>query len=643
MKGWKGIALLLLVVSIISSAVALTPRLSAERENKHIDAAISFKDIKDLAKERNESIEEVADYFRKVGANSILYKEYSLRELENNGYVDILNRQGILALGLKEDPPFEGNESYILISRQDTYNQVLRHLKEKLGREKIAILPKINSVNVIAVDYSMSQLANTGVGFDSKAVKSLENMGFHTIFMLKEWPNTNESGIKFAIDDINSIANNISAVLFEKKQVLGFPNNLPIVAQELKRHNNPLGSIEFYKQIGFTKLATLVDKQVLRMHRVTDNEMLTISQSAIVDRYTLAARERNIRLLFLKFLPATDSESRIKINQDYIGKTVGRLKENGFKIELGKDFIPKTFTPISQSRKILFLMSLGPIAVTVLLLKRLGFKSKTILAVLLFLAIFIMGLGFYFAPLLARKITALATVVVFPSLSILYFVPTEKTSIPKAIWCMIKMTAFSLIGALITSSVLADVSFMLKLDQFAGVKLAYVLPVAIIACVFYVLYGDPSFKERFKELLNKPILVKYVITLGILFLVAIIYVSRTGNQSAIGVSELELKFRAILDRVLGVRPRTKEFMIGHPLMLLLICLGYNKDHRYLPLLVLGSIGQTSMVNTFAHIHTPFNISVIRSLEGLFLGIIIGIVLVVILRALMKLIKRWQDA
>lgn len=643
MKDRKVVALLLLVISIISSAVALMPRLSAERQNKYIDAAISFQDIKNLAKERNESIEEIADYFRKVGVNSILYKEYSLRELENNGYIDILNRQSILAMGLEEDPPFEGNESYILISDQDTFDRVLKHLKEKLGQEKIVILPKLNSVNVIAVDYSMAQLANTGVGFDSKAINTLEGMGFHTIVMLKEWPNINENGIKFAIDDINSVADNISAVMFENKQVLGFPNYLPIVAQELKKYNNPLGSIEFYKQIGFTNLATLVDKQVLRMHRVTDNEMLTISQSALVDRYTLAARERNIRLLFLKFLPATDSDSKIKINQDYIGKTINRLRDNGFKVELGKKSLPKTFTSIPQNRKMLFVISLGPIIASILLLRRIGLKCKSLLTVMFFLAIFVMGFGFYFVPLLARKIIALVTVIVFPTLSILYFVPTEKTSIPQAIWCMIKMTAFSLIGALITSAVLADVSFMLKLDQFAGVKLSYTLPVVIIACAFYILYGNSSFKERFKKLLNKPILVKYVITLGILFLVAIIYVSRTGNQSAIGVSELELKFRALLDRLLGVRPRTKEFMIGHPLMLVLICLGYNKDHRYLPILVLGSIGQTSMVNTFAHIHTPFIISLIRSIEGLFLGTIIGVILVIILRALMNLIKRWQNA
>lgn len=642
MKGWKIIVLLLLVISIVSSAVALTPRLSAERENKYVDAAISFKDIKDLAKERNETIEKTANYFREVGVNSILYKENSLNELKNNGSIDIINRQGILALGL-EKPPFEGNESYILISDQDTYNQVLKHLTEKLGEEKIVVLPKINTINIIAVDYSFSQLANTGVGFDSKTVKLLENMGFHTIFMLKEWPNINENSIQFTFRDLNLTADNISAVLFEKKQVLGFPNYLPVVAREFKKYNIPLGQIEFYKQIGFTKLATLMEKQVLRLHRVTDGEMLTISHSAIVDRYSLAARERNIRLLFFKFLPATDSESRIRINQNYMGKTIKKLNQNGFKVELGKDSTPKTFTPIPQSRKLLFLISLGPIAAGVLLLERLIVKRKSILIALLLLATILMACGFFFVPLLARKITALATVVIFPSLSIIYFIPTERTNIPKAILCMIKMTAFSLIGAVITSAVLADVSFMLKLDQFTGVKVAYLLPVMLVACVFYIIYGKSSFKDRFKELLDKPILVKYVIMLGILFIVAIVYVSRTGNEAAVGVSTLELKFRALLDRLLGVRPRTKEFMIGHPLMLLLLYLGYHKDHRYLPLLVLGSIGQTSMVNTFAHIHTPFIISVIRSVEGVLLGIIIGIVLIYLVRALVNLIKRWQNA
>jgi ABC-type nitrate/sulfonate/bicarbonate transport system permease component len=76
-------------------------------------------------------------------------------------------------------------------------------------------------------------------------------------------------------------------------------------------------------------------------------------------------------------------------------------------------------------------------------------------------------------------------------------------------------------------------------------------------------------------------------------------------------------------------------------MLLLLYLGY-RDHRCMPLLILGSIGQVSMVNTFAHIHTPFIISFIRSINGFILGIAAGLVLTAVLKLWRLLEKRWQS-
>ncbi|MNV16232.1 hypothetical protein D3C71_1069870 [compost metagenome] len=44
-------------------------------------------------------------------------------------------------------------------------------------------------------------------------------------------------------------------------------------------------------------------------------------------------------------------------------------------------------------------------------------------------------------------------------------------------------------------------------------------------------------------------------------------------------------------------------------------------------LIIASIGQLSMVDTFAHIHSPVLISLIRGLLGMGFGIIIGLIAV----------------
>jgi hypothetical protein len=99
---------------------------------------------------------------------------------------------------------------------------------------------------------------------------------------------------------------------------------------------------------------------------------------------------------------------------------------------------------------------------------------------------------------------------------------------------------------------------------------------------------------------------------------------RTGNDAPSQVSGLELKLRSLLDRLLPVRPRTKEFLIGHPMMVLALTMLTRGDRRLLPLIGgVAAIGQVSMVNTFAHLHTPVSASALRVLLGLLIGLVLG--------------------
>ena len=114
--------------------------------------------------------------------------------------------------------------------------------------------------------------------------------------------------------------------------------------------------------------------------------------------------------------------------------------------------------------------------------------------------------------------------------------------------------------------------------------------------------------------------------LGIVALVALaVFVARSGNDPGVGVSAAELKTRALLDKYLFVRPRTKEFLLGHPALFFALAAAYSGrfPRAILPLLVIGAIGQSSLMDTFCHLHTPLFISLLRGLIGWVLGAIIG--------------------
>ncbi|MFB0527855.1 MAG: DUF5693 family protein, partial [bacterium] len=114
--------------------------------------------------------------------------------------------------------------------------------------------------------------------------------------------------------------------------------------------------------------------------------------------------------------------------------------------------------------------------------------------------------------------------------------------------------------------------------------------------------------------------------------------------------EIENRAREILEKLLIVRPRIKEFLIGHPLMILGIYLYLKGGSRNLKVaqfakeenlrlrakswqlfVILGIIGQVSIINSFCHAHTPLVISLARTINGIWLGIIIGVLLVNIVR------------
>jgi len=167
---------------------------------------------------------------------------------------------------------------------------------------------------------------------------------------------------------------------------------------------------------------------------------------------------------------------------------------------------------------------------------------------------------------------------------------------------------------------------MLKLDNFIGVKVAHIIPLALVPFILWVreedwfglLSGTVKSNVRFWQL---------GVCLVLLAALAL-YILRTGNENQEIVMDLELRARQALHNILGVRPRTAEFLIGHPFMLILLYFGYK--FNMFPLLMVGVMGQVSLMNTYAHIHTPLLISLVRSGQGLWLGTAIGIVIIVVL-------------
>ena len=144
-------------------------------------------------------------------------------------------------------------------------------------------------------------------------------------------------------------------------------------------------------------------------------------------------------------------------------------------------------------------------------------------------------------------------------------------------------------------------------------------------------------KERYAEFSRTPMTAGLIMySLAGLAVVAVI-ILRSGNDPGVEVTGTEHAFRALLNKILFVRPRTKEFLFGHPLLVFGIALAYLGNRKWLPLfLAVGAIGEADVLNTFCHIHTPIFVSAIRAMLGWVLGAFIG-------SALFLLASKWLKA
>jgi len=114
-----------------------------------------------------------------------------------------------------------------------------------------------------------------------------------------------------------------------------------------------------------------------------------------------------------------------------------------------------------------------------------------------------------------------------------------------------------------------------------------------------------------------------------------IFVARSGNF-VLPVPALEKHIRNLLETFLFIRPRTKEFLVGYPFIFLAAVSFLRGKIKWLWILAgLGTIAPISIINTFSHIHTPLMISMMRTVNGLALGILLGTVVAFIAAIFLK--------
>jgi len=376
--------------------------------------------------------------------------------------------------------------------------------------------------------------------------------------------------------------------------------------------------------------------------------MIAISKDKAVSRYLRAAKERGVKILFLHpFFDKFHSADIVAYNMAYFSEISSGLKKMGVVQEHIVTLPVELFQPAVFWEKIS--LSIGVFIAFIWLLNCFFLlRPRHLVALVVFAVVFFyicLGLGM---ETVWYGCIALLAATTFPSLAVISQFPDEmqiaKAGSYRWVWAgvyMFKIIGLSLLGAVFVVGLLSDVTYLFNITYFFGVKTAFLLPVLLVGLYFFLRpHRVSSMFYVFKRLFLAPIRTSSLLALVFCLAIVVIYILRSGNYFSFQVPFVEAGMREILEKVLFIRPRTKEFLIGYP-FLLLAFLYADKGISRKWLWFFNSIGVValiSVVNSFCHFHTPVMISVYRSVLGLLLGVAVGVAYVLFIKLFKQVSK-----
>jgi len=624
--------LALLLVAVAASVYLAMGRARIEAGNRTVEMIVDADEVRQVAAAAGVSPGDVLIALRKAGATALAVRELKVEEL--------------VALG-KVMPIASPEGAGFIIADPETLLFLAAAIQAKLPRSQVLI--GTSGVPTIVVrGMAMDQLAEVPVALRLEDLRLARHAGLRVVARLMNSPIATAQAIEAAAAEVEGAGARL--VVFREDQVLGFQDLVKETAAVFRKHGLLYGYLDMAPQKGDEALASRLVSHLVRVHSISDADMQTMEPALAAPRYQRAVREREVRACYLRLVLRPQSEP-IERNLRHVKGIVRAIESAGFRTGPPSPFTAPRGWPAGWARAIALI---GVIAGLLLLLRRL-IPITAIWAWLLFLVAG--GVGAAAGALRHQwlaPVAGLAAACTFPTLAVVWALQRARARQPwaraqAAIWqALVGLLAASVTtfaGALLVVGIFAQLGHMEGTRPFTGVKVAYTFPLLVIfLAVVAELPGKAEplarwwhrARLRLVQFFAQPVtLIEALVVLVALGALAFA-VMRSGNQPAVAPSPLELKLRATVESALAVRPRTKEFLLGHPALMLAIGLSLRGRRTWLPLVaVLGGIGQVSLLNTFCHFHMPLRVGLLRTAHGMWLGALLGVIVVLIWRVVFR--------
>jgi len=568
-------------------------------------------------------------------------------------------------------------ENYFIWQGEDGGYIVLNGTaKQTLYSEKHKLMSSIKKGFIEKDDIVSSKLMYVSFGLLPSKVELVKAAGMEIIPRTASYSGWNDRKYAEAvIESYKELGKAPEYLIVGGEAVIGYDDGIETALAYIKENNITMGMIEHTTQLqhvlqlGVDEVVRSTGYDAVRIFSVWDYIQYRYryygyeGAKEIENTLFRAIVERNIRVIYFKPIKETNDQHTYVTDLDeyktMFSNLETRLAEHG--IKPGSKASVMNQYVVSLWAKVV--MAWGCVAAAVLLIRAILPIGRRLKAGLFLLgALGVVG-AYAVMPGYAELVGSFAAAVIFPCVAVLFIVRQSKEfadtldqreSLPKIIGLgtatLACSVAISLIGGVMTAAPISSVNFMLEIDIFRGVKLAQLLPLAFFILAYLAYYGFGAEKKHpgtleyndLKDMMNASIRI-WMAVLGIVLLgVGYYYIERTGHDSSIQVSSIEMIIRNKLEDILIARPRSKEFLFAFPSVIMLAYTSIRKFKLWPILFGLASvIGMTSVANTFMHIRTPLYLGFIRTGYSLLFGVVIGIAGVLVFEAAHMLYKKLE--
>ncbi len=662
---------IILVIAFVLLIPGISKRIENENKNDNVVISILYNDL--INKVSENKIDDFLAKCKEEGLNTISVMDDYINSLTLRGDITSIKYNALcqkydnesikMAEFIANNCPNISYDSHVIIASKDSVvNRLANQMPKRYDEDDFINLGVFGDKGIFVLYDGSKELWEYAIGYDEESIAKLHNEGFEVALVHKV---KDYSEVAY-LDDIEAIIKKYNVRYlnlkkdtrvyqeadsdrenFEGLSRIINENNMTLVLTE---NTDQLSNQKF---LGYTYIFNDVIKnggKVIRSYEAYDDvKVVEDFHTHRVDQYFNSVITRNTR--FINITQIVNKNLSHDELLDYAFRAATESKEKIEKLGFRVNGEVNALDYIANRKLISALCAVIMVMCLLLIYEMLGGTKRFFMTI----AAIIVALGAFLITFILPEGLVLLYPTVFCIIqssvaitTVLYFIKRTANKISMLLLitgALAIMLSILLLGAVGLGAMLSGIDYYINNNIFRGIKLSLIVPVFYTTVVYYIMFvkdNKRSLLQDAKMVLDAQIKVYWVLIAVAVIGVGAYYIIRSGNVSSI--STFENTMRNIMTELFTERPRTKEFLIGYPALVLFAYYAKKSDMQLVKwiLAIAMSILAASITNSFCHVFTDFSVIVSRTINGLILGVIVSAVAYVINIVLLKLLNIIKD-